>query len=611
MNNVARALAAAGFKRAWVIDSEYCQPWGSRPTPHCIVARCVITEETMRLWAGGGITLRCPFVGDQSELFIAYAADAEIGVFLSLGWVPPLCILDLFPEFLRMMNGRPREREHDGLIDALAHFGEPSMGADEKQTMRELAIRGAPFTEAEKRELIDYCEGDVNATERLLLRMWRAAGLDAEKTFKQALWRGRYVAAVAAIRATGVPLNTQLLRRFDANWDRSKATLIETVSARYSVYEEQTFRTKLFKEYLEREKLLNLWPRLDSGALSLERETFSEMAKCFPKLAGLHELRKAVSRLRLIDLEIGPDGRNRYYLAPFRTKTGRNAPSTTRSIFGTFKAMRNLILAPEGYALAYCDWSSQELGIAAALSGDEALWLAYMTGNPYLAFAKTIRRAPSDATKKTHKPLHNFFKQLSLGVIYGMSSFGLARRLGISEAAAEELLRRHRSTYSRFWDWAECNVDRAALGLPLTTRFGWTLQYPPHSRAIVAPRTALNYPMQANAAEMMRAAAICASEFGLAVCCPVHDAFLIEAAIENIEDAAATLRRIMGDASEAVLGGGYRINTDIDIARWPDAYREEEGLELFNILAAETGSLETSGFARILGRLSNETWPLP
>jgi hypothetical protein len=80
----------------------------------------------------------------------------------------------------------------------------------------------------------------------------------------------------------------------------------------------------------------------------------------------------------------------------------------------------------------------------------------------------------------------------------------------------------------------------------------------------------------------------------------VHDAFLIEALNMDIEDAAATLKRIMGDASEAVLGAGYRIGSDVEIARWPDAYREEEGLELFNILIGESDQIADRDLPRLL-----------
>ena len=82
-NALAQILAGKGFRHAWVIDSEYRQPWGERPTPHCIVAHCVITGETLRLWVGDDPSPPCPFALDRSELFIAYAADAEVGCFLA------------------------------------------------------------------------------------------------------------------------------------------------------------------------------------------------------------------------------------------------------------------------------------------------------------------------------------------------------------------------------------------------------------------------------------------------------------------------------------------------------------------------------------------------
>jgi hypothetical protein len=213
LRGISQALRARGFRHARVIDTEYRQARGGRPDPHCIVARCIITGEVVRLWVSGEPAPRCPFALDGSELFIAFSADAEVGVLLKLGWPPPLCILDLYSEYLRMRNGLPRHGEGNGLIDALAHFGEPTMGVVEKDSMRALAIRGGRYTDEEAELLLIYCEADVEATERLLARMWRKAGLDDEKTLKQALWRGRYQAAVAYMRAIGVPLNIPLLKR--------------------------------------------------------------------------------------------------------------------------------------------------------------------------------------------------------------------------------------------------------------------------------------------------------------------------------------------------------------------------------------------------------------
>ena len=63
----------------------------------------------------------------------------------------------------------------------------------------------------------------------------------------------------------------------------------------------------------------------------------------------------------------------------------------------------------------------------------------------------------------------------------------------------------------------------------MRTVFGWRHQV----RAGANARALMNFPMQANGAEMMRVAAIAATEAGIEVCAPVHDAFLIQAPLEQ------------------------------------------------------------------------------
>src|SRR5207247_879255 len=114
------------------------------------------------------------------------------------------------------------------------------------------------------------------------------------------------------------------------------------------------------------------------------------------------ELRFTLSQLRLEDLSVGSDGRNRVLLSPFGARSGRNTPSNAKFIFGPAVWLRSLIQPAQGHALAYVDWEQQEFGIAAALSGDSAMQEAYRSGDPYLEFAKQAGAVPPDATKKTH-----------------------------------------------------------------------------------------------------------------------------------------------------------------------------------------------------------------
>ena len=109
------------------------------------------------------------------------------------------------------------------------------------------------------------------------------------------------------------------------------------------------FKEALFQSYLARGMIP--WPRLDSGRLALDRNTFSNMSKRYPIVQPLHELRKTLGEFKLNNLAVGRDGRNRTLLSPLAAKTGRNQPSTTKFIFGPAKWIRGLIKPPEGSAL--------------------------------------------------------------------------------------------------------------------------------------------------------------------------------------------------------------------------------------------------------------------
>jgi DNA polymerase-1 len=143
------------------------------------------------------------------------------------------------------------------------------------------------------------------------------------------------------------------------------------------------------------------------------------------------------------------------------------------------------------------DWSQQEIGIAAALSGDRALQNAYLSGDCYLAFAKQANAVPRDATKGTHGAKRELFKQCMLAVQYGMEAPSLALRIAQPAIVARDLLRAHRQTYRRFWEWSDAALDQAMLLGVIHTVFGWPMYIGERSN----PRSLRNFPMQANGAE--------------------------------------------------------------------------------------------------------------
>ena len=135
-----------------------------------------------------------------------------------------------------------------------------------------------------------------------------------------------------------------------------------------------------------------------------------------------------------------------------------------------------MIKPAESWGIAYIDWSQQEFGIAAALSGDEAMMRAYASGDPYLEFAKLAGAVPADATKKSHPDERKLFKATVLAVQYGMGAEALAERIQQPVIVAKDLLRKHRQTFQVFWEWSDRNVDYALLHNRLWTVFGWQIQ---------------------------------------------------------------------------------------------------------------------------------------
>jgi hypothetical protein len=504
-----------------------------------------------------------PYSTDAGALFVAFYASAELGCHLALGWPQPARVLDLYVEFRNRTNGAETPCGA-GLLGALAYFGLDASGMVEKKELQE-AIGGGTWQGKYSREdILNYCEGDVRALARLLPAM--APQIDLPR----ALLRGRYMSAVARMEWAGVPIDVPILERLRAHWTDMQDALIAAIDADYGVFDGRVFKADRFTQWLIGKGFA--WPRRPTGRLDLSDEAFRHMARAYPDVAPLRELRSSLSELRLNALAVGHDGRNRTLLSPFRARTGRNQPSNAKYIFGPAVWLRGLIKPPPGYGVAYVDWSQQEFGIAAALSGDGAMQTAYLSGDCYLTFAKQAGAVPQDATKASHGPQRELFKQCSLGVLYGMEAPSLALRIGQPVPMAQYLLRAHRDTYRQFWKWSDAIVDHAMLVGSLHPVFGWAL----HTDGKTNPRSLRNFPMQANGAEMLRLACCLATERGIEVCAPVHDAVLICAPLERLNADVAQMREAMREASSVILRG-FELRTDVRVVRYPDRYSDSRG----------------------------------
>ena len=102
--------------------------------------------------------------------------------------------------------------------------------------------------------------------------------------------------------------------------------------------------------------------------------------------------------------------------------------------------------------------------------------------------------------------------------------------------------------------------------------------------------------MQANGAEMLRLACCLATEQGVEVCVPVHDAALIAAPVDSIETEVARMQQAMREASQLVLAG-FVLGTDAAIVRYPDRYMDDRGKMMWDKVTALLDRAEAAGVA--------------
>lgn len=549
------------FDEVWFLDFEYGHTDGNPVEPRCLCAKELKTGRRIEIWLQGS-NVESPFRNLERSVFIGYYVLAELSCFHALGWPVPLRWIDLFVEFKNLTNGVSLP-EGRSLIGALSFFKIDAINAQEKEELRALALRGGAYTDAEIKSLLEYCMSDVVALERLFPKLFSYITRDA-------LLRGQYLRELSFVEYRGVPINTALFDELKSNWKEIQRQLIADIDSAYSVYDGLSFKKAKFKEYLMREQIA--WPTLASGDVDLKDQTFREMASVHPRLQPLRDLRSSLSKMRLSEISVGTDGRNRCGLSPFRSKTSRNQPSNSKFIFGSSSWLRGVITPAPKTVLCYIDYSQQEFGVAAALSHDPNMIEAYRSGDPYLEFAKQVNAVPQDATKASHPTQRELFKQCVLAVQYGMGPESLAAKIKKPPVYAEELLELHRQNYRTFWNWSDKVVDMAMAHGRIYTTYGWQLLVKSDANI----RSIRNFPMQANGAEILRVAIILLGEAGVRICAPIHDALLIEFDEANFNSQLELAKIIMTDASKIVLDG-FEIRSDVKTIRYPDHFMEAKG----------------------------------
>jgi DNA polymerase-1 len=590
MLEIMSTLRPFGIARVLTIDTEFRLDENFRQHVVCVVAREHPNGHTHRIWLNDNQENALQLPCDEDTLWVSFVAVAELRSMLALHHPLPKRVLDLWVENRWLCNiqespsERARKKDENALslVATLRRFGCDSMAAEEKEVMIELILRGGPYTTQQKLEILDYCEADVNGLDALLPKILPKIDI------RRAIARSFFVIELARIEDRGVPIDVPRLETIRARGNELILHLIAE-QPHIDVYHGTTFDQKKFEAFLVRKDLADSWRRTATGLYKSDDSYLEEMGEYFPIIEELRQLKKVVLQLQRDRFQAGADGRARCPLWPFSSITGRNQPSAGKEqktgirsespfVFGLPKPLRFLIQSPPAVALAYVDWEQQEFMIAALMSGDKEMIRAYKSGNPYLALAKQLGAVPQSATKETHRLEHEKFKAVVLGVNYGRTKHGLSKVLGLPINDCAKLLQGYWKAFSTYAAWRK-TVRVLMLGYGrLWVWDGWQclLGVQPNIRSV------LNWPVQSTGAVLLRLAIMLAARKGVRIIATVHDAIMIEARDEEIDEHVRLTIEAMDEACRTVLGDVIR--TEHQIIRSGGRFYDEKGQKLWTVI---------------------------
>ena len=222
------------------------------------------------------------------------------------------------------------------------------------------------------------------------------------------------------------------------------------------------------------------------------------------------------------------------------------------------RKIRQAFIAPPGYQLIAADYSQVELRIMAHFSQDPGLLAAFEQGLD--VHASTAAEVFGVDLKAVTPLQRRSAKAINFGLMYGMSSFGLAKQLGISRKEAQEHIDVYFSSYPKVhWYTEEARKQAAKQGY-VETLLGRRLYVPEiHSknpaRRKAAERAAINAPLQGTAADIIKLAMICVdqwvqdSNIDVKMIMQVHDELIFEVADDVVDKATVEIKRCMEGAA--------------------------------------------------------------
>lgn len=221
--------------------------------------------------------------------------------------------------------------------------------------------------------------------------------------------------------------------------------------------------------------------------------------------------------------------------------------------------IRKAFLASPGYRLVVADYSQIELRVLAHMAEEEVMIDAFRRGEDI--HTSTAAAVFGVAPLLVSPDQRRYAKVINFGILYGMSPFGLASRLGIGRKEAEEFISKYLAQYPHVRRFTEATLEEAEREGQVKTLFGRLRRIPDiKSRnwnlREGAKRMAVNAPIQGTAADLLKLAMLAVEKYlqhempEAWLLLTVHDELVLEAPADKADEVAARVRQEMMQVAE-------------------------------------------------------------
>ncbi|MFP8777558.1 DNA polymerase I [Hydrogenophaga sp. RWCD_12] len=306
-----------------------------------------------------------------------------------------------------------------------------------------------------------------------------------------------------------------------------------------------------------------------TGARSTDEEVLEKLAEDYPLPAKILEHRSLIKLKgtytdKLAQLANPRTGRVHTHYAQAVAVTGRlssNDPNLQNIPIRTAEGrkVREAFVAAPGHVIASADYSQIELRIMAHLSDDHALLRAFHEGHDVhrATAAEVFGITPAEVSSEQRR----YAKTINFGLIYGMGTFGLAKSLGIENAAAKTYIDRYFARFAGVKQYMDDTRELAKQQGYVETVFGRKLVLPDIQNAKGAKlaaleRQAINAPMQGTAADLIKLAMVAVQKAlddqgkGTRMIMQVHDELVFEVPEAEVDWLRVEIPRLMAAVAD-------------------------------------------------------------